>query len=368
MDIRVASELQPDESSDAETAGVRVSFDIQSNMANTSRKRMSRPKSSKPSQTRNAFKQRKQPPGLVPISPNRQYKTLFPINQQNKIVVYSFIVCNVLVTGFQLYTTATSHSLLLFTTALNFIAIPRKSTNLIAQYTYTRIANHQHRPVVISRTETAARILAAFLTMTIFLVLVAFSCQNLYRARKSSPDIFSILVFGGLSVVKYAFYLFYRVLRKQQSPRILWRIHHRDILLHALAISISIGASKIQWSIDPIGAITLSIFILRTWTGILIQEFKLLIGVSTDPKIQDWIRDMALTHHEHILAVDSVRAYHAGPGLIVELELVMCPCETLRASHDIAEKIRMKLERNSLIERAFVRVTYESMSRADKAG
>lgn len=76
---------------------------------------------------------------------------------------------------------------------------------------------------------------------------------------------------------------------------------------------------------------------------------------------------MALTHHEHIRDVGSVRAYHAGPGLIVEVELVMCPCETLRASHDIAEELRIKLERNLSVERVFVRVAYESVSRADKA-
>lgn len=342
-----------------------MSFDIQNNMANTSRKRTSRSRSFSPSQMRYDFKQRKQPSGLV--SPNnRQYKTHFSMNQQNDIVVYSFIACNALVTGFQLYTAVTSQSLLLTTATLNSMMISRTSTNLVAQYARIKITNHQHKPVVTSRIETATRILVAFLTMTIFLVLIAFSCQNLYRGQRKPPDTSSILVGGGLSVVKHASHLFYYILRKQDSPHIPWKDHHWDILLHAL-ISISISTSKIQWWVDPIGAITLSLFILRTWTGILIQEFKLLIGVSTDPKIQTWIRDIALTHHERILDVDFIRAYHAGPGLVVEIELVMCPCETLRASHDIAEELRMKLEGDPIVERVLIQVTYESVSRADKA-
>lgn len=346
-----------------------MSFEIQNNTANTSRKRTSRPKSFKPSQMRNGFKQhRKQPSGLVPISLNDcQHEIPFPVNQQNKIAIYSSVACNVLITGFQLYTAATSHSLLLLAATLNSMVMPMASTNLIAQYACRRITNHRHKPVITSRLETATRVLVAFFTMAIFLVLVAFSCQNLYRARKPSLDSFSVLVVGGLSVVKYAFYLFYHILRKQDSLHILWKDHHRDILIHTLAIAISISASKTRWWIDPISTIILSLFILGTWTGILIQEFKLLIGVSTDPKIQAWIRDMALTHHEHIRDVGSVRAYHAGPGLIVEVELVMCPCETLRASHDIAEELRIKLERNLSVERVFVRVAYESVSRADKA-
>ena len=61
-----------------------------------------------------------------------------------------------------------------------------------------------------------------------------------------------------------------------------------------------------------------------------------------------------------ILAIDTVRAYHSGPRIIVEVDIVMDPHESLRTTHDVAEDLQVKLESLPDVERAYVHIDYET--------
>jgi divalent metal cation (Fe/Co/Zn/Cd) transporter len=67
-----------------------------------------------------------------------------------------------------------------------------------------------------------------------------------------------------------------------------------------------------------------------------------------------------MTHSQHIQAIDTVRAYYSGPRLIVEVDVVMIPEDTLRHTHDVAEDLQIKLESLPNVERAYVHVDYET--------
>lgn len=70
--------------------------------------------------------------------------------------------------------------------------------------------------------------------------------------------------------------------------------------------------------------------------------------------------NLAMTHSPMILAIDTVRAYTSGPRLLVEVDIVMDPNESLRATHDVAEELQTKLESLPDVERAYVHVDYET--------
>ena len=61
-----------------------------------------------------------------------------------------------------------------------------------------------------------------------------------------------------------------------------------------------------------------------------------------------------------INGLDTVRAYYSGPRIIVEVDVVMDPDLTLRATHDVAEGLQVKLESLPLVERAYVHIDYET--------
>jgi divalent metal cation (Fe/Co/Zn/Cd) transporter len=67
-----------------------------------------------------------------------------------------------------------------------------------------------------------------------------------------------------------------------------------------------------------------------------------------------------MTHSAAIRQIDTVRAYHSGPRLIVEVDIVMDPNDSLRSTHDVAEALQMKLESLPNVERAYVHVDYET--------
>lgn len=67
-----------------------------------------------------------------------------------------------------------------------------------------------------------------------------------------------------------------------------------------------------------------------------------------------------MTHSADIIALDTVRAWHSGPRLIVEVDIVMRADESLRDTHDTAEGLQTKLESLPLVDRAYVHVDYET--------
>jgi divalent metal cation (Fe/Co/Zn/Cd) transporter len=58
--------------------------------------------------------------------------------------------------------------------------------------------------------------------------------------------------------------------------------------------------------------------------------------------------------------IDTVRAWHSGPRLVVEVDIVMDPDVSLRVSHDVAEELQKKLESLPDVERAYVHVDFET--------
>ena len=67
-----------------------------------------------------------------------------------------------------------------------------------------------------------------------------------------------------------------------------------------------------------------------------------------------------MTHSPYVRQIDTVRAYHSGPRLIVEVDIVMDADDTLRHTHDVAEDLQIKLESLPNVERAYVHVDFET--------
>lgn len=67
-----------------------------------------------------------------------------------------------------------------------------------------------------------------------------------------------------------------------------------------------------------------------------------------------------MTHSPHIISLDTVRAWHSGPRITVEVDIVLRPEQTLKETHDVAEDLQNKLESLPDVERAYVHVDYET--------
>jgi cation diffusion facilitator family transporter len=218
-------------------------------------------------------------------------------------------------------------------------------------------------PAGKARIETAGNIVFCFLMTAVSFKLIAFSIRELVQGSQSETKNFhlpSVIAVSVAFCTKLALFLYCWALRNQYSQiRILWEDHRNDLFINGFGVLTSVGGSKLKWWLDPAGAIVLSVLISVLWLRTSYSEFQLLIGITADTETLQLITYVSMTHSDRIKQIDTVRAWHSGPRLVVEVDVVIDPEESLRVSHDIAEELQMKLESLPDVERAYVHCDYE---------
>ncbi|KAN0070928.1 hypothetical protein V8E54_011093 [Elaphomyces granulatus] len=290
------------------------------------------------------------------------------LNSQNhlryRIAVYGSFVANLVLAVVQLYGAISSGSLSLFTTMADAIFDPMSNLTLLLCHKAVSRVDPRRFPAGKARIETAGNICFCFLMTSVSFILVAFSVRELVTGGGSETNTFhlpSVVAVAFAFCVKLALFLYCWALRHQFSQvRILWEDHRNDLFINGFGILTSIGGSKLRWWIDPMGAIILSVLISVLWLRTAYSEFQLLVGVTANTQAQQLITYISMTHSPLITAIDTVRAYTSGPRLLVEVDIVMDPAESLMATHDVAEELQIKLESLPDVERAYVHVDYET--------
>lgn len=301
-----------------------------------------------------------------------------------KIAVTGSFVANVILAALQLYGAASSGSLSLFTTMADALFDPLSNVTLILCNRAVKRVDARKFPSGKARIETSGNIFFCLLMCAVSAIIIVESIRELAMGSKEETKAFhlpSVIAVAVAFSTKLALFFYCWALRNVYSQiRILWEDHRNDLFINGFGILTSVGGSKLKWWIDPMGAIILSCLIIFLWLRTAYSEFQLLIGVTADTNMLQLITyickspippftvlqtsnadfDQAMTHSPFVKQIDTVRAYHSGPRLIVEVDIVMDPDETLRATHDIAEELQTKLESLPNVERAYVHVDYET--------
>lgn len=284
---------------------------------------------------------------------------------QYKVAVYGSFAANICLAILQLYGAIASGSLSLFTTMADAIFDPLSNVTLIACNKAVAHVNPHRFPAGKARIEPAGNIVFCFLMTAVSFILVAFSIRELVAHPKNDATMDfhlpSVIAVSVAFVTKLCLFLYCWALRNQYSQiRILWEDHRNDLFINGFGVLTSVGGAKLVWWIDPMGAIILSVLISGLWMHTAWSEFQLLIGITADTETQQLITYVSMTHSDKIRQIDTVRAWHSGPRLVVEVDVVMDPEESLRVSHDVAEELQMKLESLPDVERAYVHVDFET--------
>ncbi|KAL8927288.1 MAG: hypothetical protein Q9208_002465 [Pyrenodesmia sp. 3 TL-2023] len=297
-----------------------------------------------------------------------------------QIAVQGSFAANVILAGLQIFAAVYSGSLSLFTTMADAIFDPMSNLTLIACNRAVKKVDPRRFPSGKARIETAGNIVFCFLMTAVSFILIVLSAMELAEGNPAprscvpTPNnhncgppqtkdfhLPSIIVVTVAFCTKLCLFCYCWALKGAYSQvHILWEDHRNDMFINGLGVLMSVGGSYLRWWIDPMGAIILSILISTLWLRTAYKEFQLLIGVTADTQLQQWITYISMTHSPQILSLDTVRAYHSGPRIIVEVDVVMDPNETLRATHDVAEDLQMKLESLPDVERAYVHIDFET--------
>ncbi|XP_062180935.1 metal tolerance protein 5-like [Phragmites australis] len=135
--------------------------------------------------------------------------------------------------------------------------------------------------------------------------------------------------------------------------------HFFDVITNVIGLVAALLANYFKGWVDPVGAIILAIYTIRTWSMTVLENVHSLVGQSAPPEYLQKLTYLCWNHHKAVRHIDTVRAYTFDSHYFVEVDIVL-PCSMpLREAHDIGEALQQKLERLPEIERAFVHLDYE---------
>lgn len=228
---------------------------------------------------------------------------------QYKIAVRGSFAANIVLAGLQIFAATFSGSLSLFTTMADAIFDPLSNLSLILCNRAVKKVDPRRFPSGKARIETAGNIGFCFIMTAVSILLIVLSIMELAEGNPSPrgciprPEnnncgplktktfvLASTIVVAVSFFVKFGLFCYCWALRNTYSQvHILWEDHRNDMFINGVGLLTSVGGSHLRWWIDPLGAIILSLLISTLWLRTAWSEFQLLIGVTADTQMQQWI-------------------------------------------------------------------------------
>jgi divalent metal cation (Fe/Co/Zn/Cd) transporter len=138
----------------------------------------------------------------------------------------------------------------------------------------------------------------------------------------------------------------------------LYHDHFNDVFMNTLVI-VAIIVSEYVWWLDSVCAILLSLFIIRNWIGIALENIGGLIAAAAPSDLTRFVTFVAANHHSEVTQIDTVRVYQVGSQYWCEVDIVLPQKMALGQAHGIGESLQILLESMDVVERAFVHIDHE---------
>ncbi|XP_027353491.1 metal tolerance protein 11 isoform X2 [Abrus precatorius] len=143
--------------------------------------------------------------------------------------------------------------------------------------------------------------------------------------------------------------------------------HFFDVITNIIGLIAALLANYVDDWMDPVGAIILALYTIRTWSMTVLENVNSLVGRSAAPEYLQKLTYLCWNHHKAVRHIDTVRAYTFGSHYFVEVDIVLPADMPLQEAHDIGESLQEKLELLPEIERAFVHLDYEYSHKPEHA-
>ncbi|KAJ0887587.1 putative cation efflux protein [Helianthus annuus] len=111
--------------------------------------------------------------------------------------------------------------------------------------------------------------------------------------------------------------------------------HFFDVVTNLIGLIAVLLANYISDWMDPVGAIILALYTIRTWSLTVLENVNSLVGKSAAPEYLQKLTYLCWNHHKAIRHIDTVRAYTFGSHYFVEVDIVLPSDMPLQTAHDI---------------------------------
>lgn len=270
-------------------------------------------------------------------------------------------ICNFILVIAQLYAFVTSFSLSLLAVFVD--AVLDLVSGLVMLFTWSmKSRRDKHRyPVGRARLEPLGVIAMACLMTAATLVTLEQAVSALFW---HTSEFSGLTVAGGVILlsalaIKFALFQYCKGV-DDPSVQALAQDHFNDCLSNSVSFCTVLIAQNALWWVDPLGGIVISLLIIRNWTLHTLEHCDQLLGKAADREISNVVTFISCNHHPDIRLVDTVRAYHVGLGLYVEVDIVLAEDMPLHQAHDIGESLQVRIEKLEGVERCFVHIDTEA--------
>ncbi|KAF9926652.1 hypothetical protein FBU30_003796 [Linnemannia zychae] len=226
-------------------------------------------------------------------------------------------------------------------------------------------ADGDRYPVGKARMEPLGIIVFASVMVASFMQVMLQAFERLVSGSEEPPvdlGLVILILLGFNIVVKFVLWLWCRTMKDSPSVLALAQDHINDVVFNIFSTFFPVAGQFLGWWwLDAVGAIVLSTYIIIEWTGTCLHNIRRLTGQAATPAEIQQLTYITYRFSDMIQAIDTVRAYYAGDGLFVEIDIILPPDTPLSQAHDLGESLQSALERLDNVERAFVHIDYNGV-------
>ena len=121
--------------------------------------------------------------------------------------------------------------------------------------------------------------------------------------------------------------------------------HHRSDSLSSIPAALAVSGAMIYpawWFLDHIGAVVVSLFIMQAAWRIGLPALKELMDAGAPVRDRERIRSLALAN-PCVRLVHAIRTRYTGPGLEVDLHIMVDGDLSVREGHEVSEAVKQRL-------------------------
>jgi cation diffusion facilitator family transporter len=198
------------------------------------------------------------------------------------------------------------------------------------------------------RIETLITILIGLVLLGVGLGIGGKALSSLHTIPESPPGWIAFWAAVLSIIVKEGMYRWSRTTGKriQSSSLVANAWHHRTDALASIPVTLAVAGALVRpaWiMLDSIGALIVCVFIFKASWDICRPALRELIDTGASGRDVQTIKQLALSV-EGVRHVHAVRTRYSGPGMCVDLHVLVDPLISVRAGHTISGKVEHLLK------------------------
>ncbi|KAF2205798.1 hypothetical protein GQ43DRAFT_496220, partial [Delitschia confertaspora ATCC 74209] len=215
------------------------------------------------------------------------------------------------------------------------------STNKLVAWKLARL--NTRFPVGRRRLEPIGILLFSLIMVVSFLQILQESIERLLPSgNHETANLPPLAIFGMVATIVVKGTIWIGCSRvKTTQVQALAQDCKTDVYFNTLSLLFPLIGHKLNiWLLDPVGAALLSLFIIYDWGSTCLANVTRLSGEAADDRTVRKMLFMAWRFSPLVSGYKSLKAYHAGDGVWVEVDILLDEETPLRKAHDIAETLQ----------------------------